>query len=207
MIFRLATYISVAAIIIGAALYLNREGEPRESFRIDVNPAEASDCGPHEHEYLGAGCECDPEAEIKQAIADRKDYSSTHHDLGQRFYGRGHYELAKSCYERALELDGGNRAASYGLALTLVRLGELVKARQELERTIEADRKFVPGYISLAVLDYAEGDYSLARERLQGALRIDPSNGYAKRLIKSLPRIRILPAAESAMLRASAPLR
>lgn len=195
MIFRLATYISLAALIIGVAVYLNRE-DAEESFRIDVNPREAADCSPHQHEFLGPGCECDPEAEIKQAIADRQDYSTTHADLGEGFYVRGRYQVAKSCYERALRLDQANRKARYGLALTLVRLGDPSAARQELERTIETDRRFVPGYISLAVLDYAEGNYSLARERLQGALRINPSNRYAKKLIKSLPRIRKFPAVE-----------
>jgi len=198
MIFRLATYISVAALIIGAAVYLNRE-DTTGGFRISVNPGEGTDCGPHEHEYLGAGCECDPEAEIKQAIADRKDYSSTHADLGQGFYARGRYELAKTCYERALELEEGNRQARYGLALTLVRLGDLTRAREEFERTAETDRKFVPAYISLAVLDYADGNFGLARERLEGALRIKPSNGYAKKLIESLPRVRKFQAGEGAL--------
>lgn len=195
MIFRLATYVSVAAIIVGAAVFLNRK-EGGGSFRIDVNPEEASFCGPHQHEFLGPGCECDPEAEIKQALADRQDYSSTHSDLGQRFYARGRYQLAKSCYERALGLDEGNRQARYGLALTLVRLGDLIEARKELERAIETDRRFVGGYISLAVLDYAEGSYSMARERLRAALRISPSNRYAKRLMSSLPTVRKFAAAD-----------
>jgi len=195
MIFRLATYIFIAALIIGAALLLNRE-DGGQSLRIDVNPEEASFCGPHRHEFLGPGCECDPEAEIKQAIADRKDYSSTHSDLAEGFYARGRYELAKSCYERALELDEANRQARYGLSLTLVRLGDLTAARQELERTIETDRRFVGAYVSLAVLDYAEGNYPMARERLQAALRISPSNRYAKRLINSIPVIRKLDAGE-----------
>jgi len=189
MIFRVASYIVVATLIIGVAVYLNRDGA-RESLRLDVDVPEALDCGPHQHEFLGPGCECDPEAEIKQAIADRQDYSSTHADLGKGFYARGRYEIAKSCYERALELDDGNHEARYGLALAYVRLGDREKARQELERAIEADRKFVPAYISLAVLDYTEGNYAMARERLQGALRIDSSNRYAKKLLKSLPTVR-----------------
>jgi len=189
MIFRVASYISVAALIIGVALYLNRK-DTAESFRIDVDAREASLYSPHQHEFLDPGCECDPEVEIKQAIADRQDYSTTHADLGQGFYARGRYGLAKSCYERAVDLDEANRQARYGLALSLVRLGDLPGARQELERTIETDRTFVPGYISLAVLDYAEGDFALARERLEGALRIAPSNRYARKLMKSLPSVR-----------------
>lgn len=191
MILRVASYIFVAALIVGVAVYLNRE-DAGESFRIDVNPAVGgtSVCSPHQHEFLGPGCECDPEAEIKQAIADRQDYSSTHADLGRGFYARGRYELAKSCYERALELDEANCEARYGLALSLVKTGDLTEARRELERTMEADRQFVAGYVSLAVLDYAEGNYALARERLQGALRIAPSNRYAKKLMKSLPTVR-----------------
>ncbi len=189
MIFRVASYVSLAALIVGLAIYFNRE-DGKGGFRIDVNPEQALDCGPHRHEFLGPGCECDPELEIKQAIADRKDYSSTHAELGEGFYARGRYDFAKSCYGRALELDGGNGQARYGLGLSYAKLGEWSKARQELERAIEADRKFVPAYISLAVLDYAEGNYSVAKERLQGVLRIDPSNKYAKKLMKSLPHVR-----------------
>jgi tetratricopeptide (TPR) repeat protein len=188
MIFRLASYISIAAIIIGAAVYLNRENSPAGS-RLGVHLADSLDCGPHQHEFPGLACECDPEVEIQQAIADRKDYSSTHTDLGQKFYARGRYALAQSCYERALQLDDANHDARYGIALTHVKLGDWPKARQEFELAIEANRKSVLPYVSLAVLDYAEGDYSMARQRLQGALRIDPSNRFAKKLMKSLPTL------------------
>ncbi len=189
MILRFITYVLVAAFIVGGAVYLNRNDDSK-SLRIDVNPKEAADCGPHRHEFLSPGCACNPEKEIEQAIADRKDYSSTHEDLGDGFYSRGRYELAKSCYERALQLDDGNCQARYGLALTCVRLGDLVKARQELQDAVEADRKFVPAYVSLAVLDYAEGNFVMAKERLNAVLRMDPSNRYAKRLLKSLPVVR-----------------
>ena len=189
MILRIATYVSLAALIVGAAVYFNRN-DSGTSLRIDVNAQEAADCGPHLHEFLGPGCECDPEKEIKQAIADRKDYSGTHTYLGDGFYARGRYDLAKSCYERALQLDEGNCRARYGLALACVRLGDAPKARQEFERAIEADRKFVPAYVSLATLDYAEGNYAVARERLRAVLRMEPSNKYAKRLLGSLPSIR-----------------
>jgi tetratricopeptide (TPR) repeat protein len=194
VILRVASYILAAALIIGVALYFNRDG-PRDSHRLDLSVPEALDCGPHQHDFLGPGCQCDPEAEIKQALADRQDYSSTHADLGKGFYARGRYEVAKLCYLRALELDERNREARYGLALAYSRLGDRANARQELERAIEADRGFVPAYISLAVLDYAEGNYAVARERLEGALRIDSSNTYAKKLLKSLPRIRRYAAA------------
>lgn len=189
MILRLASYICVAAVIIGVAVYLNREG-PDKSFRIGIDAEEGVLCGPHQHDYLGPGCECDPEAEIKQAIADRQDYSSTHTELGLGFYARGRYELAKSCYERALELDEANDKARYGLGLTLVKLGDLEGGRRELEQAVETNRKFVPAYVSLAVLDYAQGEYARAKERLEGALRINPSNHYARRLLESLPTVR-----------------
>jgi tetratricopeptide (TPR) repeat protein len=198
MILRVASYICVAAVIIGVAIYLNRE-VPDKNFRIGIDPDGELLCSPHQHDYLGPGCECDPEAEIKQAIADRQDYSSTHTELGQGFYARGRYELAKSCYERALELDQANDRARYGLGLTLVKLGDLDAGRRELEQAVEMNRKFVPGYVSLAVLDYAQGEYTLAKERLQGALRINPSNNYAKKLLKSLPTVRKFKVAEGAL--------
>ncbi len=189
MILRFASYICVAALIIGIAVYLNRD-VPNKGFRISIDPQEGVLCSPHQHDYLGPGCECDPEAEIKQAIADRQDYSSTHTELGQGFYARGRYGLAKSCYERALELDEANDKARYGLGLTLVKLGDLDGGRRELEQAVETNRKYVPGYISLAVLDYAQGEYALAKERLKGALRIEPSNNYARKLLESLPTLR-----------------
>lgn len=197
MILRLASYICVAAIIIGVAVYLNRE-VPDKSFRIGIDPEEEVLCSPHQHDYLGPGCECDPEAEIKQAIADRQDYSSTHTELGQGFYARGRYGLAKSCYRRALELDEANDKARYGLGLALVKLGDLDGGRRELEQAVETNRKFVPGYISLAVLDYAQGEYARAKERLQGVLRINPSNDYARKLLGSLPTVRKFEVAQGA---------
>ncbi|MDP2897051.1 MAG: tetratricopeptide repeat protein [bacterium] len=188
MIFRAVSYVAIAAIIIAVAVFLNRDGD-REDVRLGADPMQSRDRGPHQHDFLDPSCECDPEAEIKQAIADRQDYSSTHTDLGKGFYARGRYDVAKSCYERALELEETNHQARYGLALTHIRLGDLVAARQELQRAVEANRKFLPAYISLAVLDYADGDYGMAKERLQGALRIEPSNPHAKKLLNSLPKV------------------
>lgn len=188
MIFRAASYVAIAGIIISAAVFLNRDGA-REDVPLSGDPMQSQDCGPHQHGFLDPRCEGNPEAEIKQAMADRQDYSNTHTDLGKGFYARGRYDVARSCYERALELDETSHEARYGLALTHIRLGDLAAARRELQRAVEANRKFVPAYISLAVLDYADGDYGMAKERLQGALRIEPSNRYAKKLLDSLPRV------------------
>jgi tetratricopeptide (TPR) repeat protein len=187
MIARGLVYLLVAVGIAGTAVYLNHRAD-RAQYKLHVDPREAAGL-PHDHDLTGTGCLCDPEAEIRQALADRADYAETHRSLGDRFYRRGRYQIAIERYARAVELDPANAQALYGLGLALMRQARYDEARKPLQGAIEANRKFVDAYVTLGLAYYCSGDFHAAREQWQAAIRIQPGHAYATKLIATLPTI------------------
>ena len=108
MIWKAFSYVSIAAIIIGAAVYLNLKHDADKLVRYHIDPEAAMSAPSHNHAITGTACECDPDLEIKQALADRADYSETHLELADGFYARARYEEAMRCYQRAVEQNAGN---------------------------------------------------------------------------------------------------
>lgn len=180
-------YALLGAVIVGGAVYLNARPQPA-SRRVDVDPQVALNRGPHDHEELGTACLCDPELEIKQALADRADFASTYRDLADRFRARGQYPHAQRCYRRALELNPDDADCHYGLGTVYTKLRKYERAEEEYRQAAELRRDYVDAYISLGVLAYREGDFAGAQEQWTAARRIDPANEYAERLLGMLPR-------------------
>ncbi|MBB6093022.1 Tfp pilus assembly protein PilF [Povalibacter uvarum] len=58
--------------------------------------------------------------------------------------------------------------------------GKFDVARQQYERLVAANPRFVPGHLRLGALAYRKGDVSSARERFEIATRLDPRNEQAK---------------------------
>ena len=189
---RLLAYGAAAIAIIGAVYAINRPGPPQGEVAMDVDPKVATQHGAHDHEKLGTACLCDPEAEIKQALRDRADFSETHRDLGDRFYARGQYGYARGRYERAVELDALNAPAHYGMGLVHTKLGEFEKAEERLREAAELDPTMVDAQISLGILAYRAGDFDRARKRWETALRLNAQSEYARELMERLPRLRKL---------------
>ena len=184
---RLAVYTLAAAAIVGAAVYLNHRHD-EQVVRYHIDPQAAMSAPSHNHAITGTACACDPEQEIKQALADRADYAQTHRALGDGFYARGRYEEARRCYERAVEQDETNAAAQYGLGRVYMKLARFAEARACFERAVEADRKMANGYVALGLSHYCEGDFEKAKRQWEAAVMIDPAHAYAKALLASLPK-------------------
>lgn len=190
MRWRPLTYAATAAAIIGAVCLANRAGRRPPDVTIDVDPQAATQQGPHDHERLGTACLCDPEAEIKQALRDRADFSETHRELGDRFYARGQYEYALARYQRAVELDALNAPAHYGMGIVYTKLGQFDRATQSIKEASEIDPAMVDAQVSLGILAYRAGEFDQARKRWETALRLDQENGYIRELLQRLPRLR-----------------
>jgi tetratricopeptide (TPR) repeat protein len=179
-------YVAIAAAIIGGAIWLNRAHDAGW-VRYHIDPQAAMSVPSHNHAITGTACECDPDKEIKQAVADRAGYADTHRELGDNFYARGRYEEAQHCYERAVEQDENNAAAQYGLGRVYMKLANYDRARECFARAIETDRRFVNGYIALGLTHYCQGQFDKARDQWETALKFDPKQSYATALVASLP--------------------
>ncbi len=180
-------YLGLAAAIVGGAVYLNARPQPPDD-RVDVDPQVALNRGPHDHEQLGTACLCDPELEIKQALADRADFASTYKDLADRFRARGQYPHAERCYLRALELNPDNPDSHYGLGTVYTKLRRYQDAEAQYRQAAELRRDFADAYISLGILAYREGDFAMAQQQWTAATRVDPRNEYAERMLAMIPR-------------------
>ncbi|HYJ46143.1 MAG TPA: CDC27 family protein, partial [Pyrinomonadaceae bacterium] len=76
--------------------------------------------------------------EFKRALAARPSPESNY-ALGCASYTLGRYRLATRYLRKAVDLDVTYVGARYALALSLLQLGESVKARPELEAVADAD--------------------------------------------------------------------
>jgi tetratricopeptide (TPR) repeat protein len=187
MIKRAVLYVAIAATIIGAAVWLNYEHDTGW-VRFHVDPEAARSAPSHNHAITGTACECDPEQEIKQAIADRADYSETHRELGDSFYARGRYEEAIRRYKRAIEQDESNAAAQYGLGRVYMKLARFDEAAACFEQAVGVERQMVDGYVALGLSHYCRGDFEKARRQWEAALKFDVKHQYAAALLESLPK-------------------
>jgi len=187
VLMRAGLYLTIAAAIIGAAVWLNRARDVGW-VRYHIDPQAAMSAPSHNHAITGTACECDPDKEIRQALADRAGYSDTHRELGDNFYARGRYEEAQRCYERAIEQDENNVAAQYGLGRVHMKMARFDRARDCFERAVEADRRFADGYVALGLSSYCQGDFEKARDRWETALKFDPKHSYAAALVAALPK-------------------
>lgn len=188
MIGRMIAYVAVAAAIIGAAVYLNLKHDTNALVRYHIDPVAAMSAPSHNHAITGTACECDPDQEIKQALADRADLSQTHRELGDGFYARARYDEALRCYQRATEQDSGNVAAQYGLGMTYMKMARYDEARSHLERAVEADRKMTKGYVALGLTYYCQGDFEKAKRQWEAVLMLEPKHAYATALLETLPK-------------------
>jgi len=188
VIVRALIYFSLAALLVGGTILVNRQAAGR-SPRVDVDPDAATNRGPAAHERLGTHCLVDPDLEIQETLRNRQDYSGTHQQLGDKFYARGQYRYALDRYQRAVELAPDNLQALYGLGLAQTKLGRLEEARATFEKILAQRPNVVKAHLSLGLLDYREGNFAQAEKRWRMALKTDPENEYARSLLRMIPTV------------------
>lgn len=189
MIARLAVYVGIAGMIVAGAVWLNRTPE-RRWVRYHVDPEAAMSAPSHNHAITQTACECNPEQEMRQALADRAGYSMAHLEQGDKFYARGRYDEAQHCYERAVEQDPNNAAAHYGLGLVWMKRAKFDRAAECFAHAVEVNRRFINGYVALGMAHYCRGDFARARVHWETALQFEPKHSYASALAASLPETR-----------------
>ncbi|WP_291321624.1 tetratricopeptide repeat protein [Desulfonatronospira sp.] len=86
--------------------------------------------------------------EFEKALELNPDYGEAWNNLGQVRQAQGRLQEARQAYEKALELEGymTPEFAYYNLATIFQEKGETEKALEYAVRSIEKNRRFVPGY-------------------------------------------------------------
>ncbi len=95
--------------------------------------------------------------------------------LGKVHQEAGQPEQARSAFERALALDGGDPAANHNLAQMALADNDLVAARTYYETVLAAHEDSVPSLVQLAMLDAREGNEAALVSHLEQAMAAGPT--------------------------------
>jgi tetratricopeptide (TPR) repeat protein len=114
-------------------------------------------------------------ARVKQYLAKYPDDANAHQILGFLELGAGHYEAAKTEFERGIQLDPN-------LVLAYLRLGQVYQEQGQtdlaigrFEKALALQPKAVPLITLVGNLYLDKGNFELAGKYYQQALAIDPN--------------------------------
>ena len=86
------------------------------------------------------------------------------------------YRDAAGSLEDAVRIDPAFIQAWFNLGVVRQRLGELNKAQEAYEKTLELNKEFVPGYVNLASVYRSKGNYDKALDLLAKAATYAPTD-------------------------------
>lgn len=92
---------------------------------------------------------------------------------------------ARKHYEKAIEIYPQFVTAYNDLGVTLIKLGEREKARENLNHAIQLDPKYARPCVNLARMDAADNNYVEAEELLKKAIESEPDNAEALFLLSN----------------------
>ncbi len=142
-------------------------------------------------------------------LTETYDFGRNYLSLGFVFYDRGYFEQAKEFFGQASKDDPNSAEALYGLGSCYLQLQKTGEARDCFERTLKLHASY-PGTLpncwnNLGILAARGGNYDLAIENFQRALRIDSEHSIALQNLGSAYRQKKdWPQAKSAFERALA---
>lgn len=113
-----------------------------------------------------------------------------HAGLGTLLRRAGRYNDAMHAYRVALYLDPGNLEIRNNVAVLHLLRKDTTAAIQAFEEIVRADSAYVHAWVNLGSLYALSGRPEAARAAWQAALRADPQNEPARRLLASLPSVR-----------------
>jgi tetratricopeptide (TPR) repeat protein len=104
-----------------------------------------------------------------------------------QLYNDKKYDKSISELEELVKLDPAGKAGYLNnMAMCYKDWGKLDKAKESLERAIEADKNFSTAYNNLGDLYLLNGDKSKAKENYKKALELDPNNQNSKQQLELL---------------------
>ncbi len=91
-------------------------------------------------------------------------------------FGRGHYDVAASMFERARTAKPDDHEAADYLGQTYLRLKRYYDAESLFEEIVKKDLKAAPAWLGLGIARSQQGQYQEALEALSQAEQLDPKN-------------------------------
>jgi tetratricopeptide (TPR) repeat protein len=156
------------------------EGPPKSRVpleRIRVNYEESS--------FRQLMMKLDAAAEERLAKADPRVHARFHADHGHELLSQGFVAEAESEFQESVKLDPSNADAHAGLARVLEANQDAAGARTEAEAALRL-RQFAEPLLVLARLDLRDNRTETAAEKVDRALRLDPSNAQALALKRAV---------------------
>ena len=123
--------------------------------------------------------------EQRLAKADPHTHSQYHADRGRQFLGQGFISEAEQEFSEAVRLNPANADAHAGLAVVLEAKGDQNGARSEADEALRL-RPFADPLLVLARLDLRDNRVEAAAEKVDQALRMEPSNPVALALKRAV---------------------
>jgi tetratricopeptide (TPR) repeat protein len=142
-------------------------------------------------------------------LTETYEFERNYLSLGFVFYERGYFEQAQDYFAQALKNDPDSAEALYGLGSAYLQQQKTTEARDCFERALKLHANY-PGtppncWNNLGILAAREGNYDLAIDNFQHALRLDPQHSIALQNLGSAYRQKKdWPQAKSALGRALA---
>ena len=114
------------------------------------------------------------------ALSQAPEYADAHYNLGLLENKRSRYEAALGHFQECQLYAPWHAKVRNGLALALMRLDRLTEALKEIEDQIEQYSEDVDAFNNLCVARGLRGEYTLAREATETALKFNPEHVYAR---------------------------
>lgn len=92
-------------------------------------------------------------------------------DRAQQFFDSKDYVRALTSYENILKLDSSEDSIRFNYSLILIRNGQINKAKRVMKPLSGIEKKYLEVFLKTV-----NGDYSLALDLIEEALKLDPKN-------------------------------
>ncbi len=113
------------------------------------------------------------------SLIARPDQWNAHYQMGTLFARQGNRKVARSAYEKALELEPHALPALVNLSLLQLQSGELPKAEETIRKALKLAPDNIQALLNLGVILGKKGDRKGSEATLRQILELDPNQAEA----------------------------